>query len=112
MIKLYGIKNCDSVKKAGKYLEDSGIEYKFHDFKKDGLERNVLQNWVDVIGWEPLLNKRGTTWRKLPDEVKESVVDSNSAICVMLDNLSVIKRPVVENDGKIAVGFDSVKELV
>jgi hypothetical protein len=70
MITMYGIKNCDTIKKARKWLEAEGIEYQFHDYRKDGLDANQLKSWVSELGWEVLLNKRGTTWRKLPDDVR------------------------------------------
>jgi len=97
MITMFGIKNCDTIKKARKWLEAEGIEYQFHDYKKDGLSPEILNNWVKDLGWEALVNKRGTTWRKLPEDVKESV-DQASAIQIMLDNASIIKRPLLIND--------------
>lgn len=97
MITMFGIKNCDTIKKARKWLEAEGIEYQFHDYKKDGLSPEMLNIWVKDLGWEALLNKRGTTWRKLPEDVKESV-DQASAIQIMLDNASIIKRPLLIND--------------
>ncbi|MEH6449496.1 MAG: ArsC family reductase [Oleispira sp.] len=97
MITMFGIKNCDTIKKARKWLEAEGIEYQFHDYKKDGLSPEMLNIWVKDLGWEALINKRGTTWRKLPEEVKESV-DQASAILIMLDNASIIKRPLLIND--------------
>ncbi len=103
-MKLYGIKNCDTVKKARKWLDEAGIAYDFHDFKKDGLASEQLGKWEESLGWEILLNRRGTTWRKLPDEVRDTI-DAQSAHQVMLDNPSIIKRPVVEHDGEVRVGF-------
>lgn len=103
-MKLYGIKNCDTVKKARKWLEEAGIDHQFHDFKKDGLDPELLSHWEQAVGWELLLNRRGTTWRKLPEEVRDNI-DAQSAHTVMLDNPSIIKRPVVEQDGKVYVGF-------
>jgi arsenate reductase len=97
MITMFGIKNCDTIKKARKWLGAEGIEYHFHDYKKDGLSPDMLNAWVKDLGWEALINKRGTTWRKLPEEVKESV-DQVSAIQIMLDNASIIKRPLLIND--------------
>lgn len=104
MITLYGIKNCDTIKKARKWLDENGVAYQFHDFRKDGLEENLLRKWVKEVGWEVLLNKRGTTWRKLDDEVKEKI-DESSAIQVMLENPSIIKRPVLVTEKVIQVGF-------
>ena len=103
-MKLYGIKNCDTVKKARKWLDDQGISYEFHDFKKDGLGSEKLSEWEQAIGWETLLNRRGTTWRKLPDEVRDNI-NAQSAHDIMLENPSIIKRPVVEHDGEVFVGF-------
>jgi arsenate reductase (glutaredoxin) len=103
-MKIYGIKNCDTVKKARKWLDEQGIEHSFHDFKKDGLDDALLQRLEQAVGWETLLNRRGTTWRKLPDEVRDSI-DGSSAHSLMLENPSIIKRPVVEHEGAISVGF-------
>lgn len=97
MITMFGIKNCDTIKKARKWLEAEGIEYQFHDYKKDGLNSEMLNLWVKDLGWEALINKRGTTWRKLPEEVKESI-DQATAIQIMLDNASIIKRPLLIDD--------------
>ncbi|MFT4763671.1 MAG: arsenate reductase [Oleispira sp.] len=99
MITMFGIKNCDTIKKARKWLEAEGIDYQFHDYKKDGLSVDMLNTWVKDLGWEALVNKRGTTWRKLPEEVKESI-DQAAAIQVMLDNTSIIKRPLLIDDAQ------------
>lgn len=72
-MKLYGIKNCDTVKKARKWLDEQGVDYQFHDFKKDGLDDDLLSKWESAVGWESLLNRRGTTWRKLPEEVRDTI---------------------------------------
>ena len=103
-MKLYGIKNCDTVKKARKWLDEQGIEHSFHDFKKDGLDETLLTHLEQAVGWETLINRRGTTWRKLPDEVRDTI-DGSSAHNLMLDNPSIIKRPVVEHQGSVSVGF-------
>jgi len=103
-MKLYGIKNCDTVKKARKWLDEQGVSYEFHDFKKDGLTSEKLSEWEQAIGWETLLNRRGTTWRKLPDEVRDTI-SAQSAHDIMLENPSIIKRPVVEHEGDVFVGF-------
>jgi Spx/MgsR family transcriptional regulator len=97
MITMFGIKNCDTIKKARKWLEAEGIEYQFHDYKKDGLSPELLKSWVQDLGWEALVNKRGTTWRKLPDDIKDSI-DEASAIEIMLENTSIIKRPLLSDD--------------
>ena len=97
MITMFGIKNCDTIKKARKWLETEGIEYQFHDYKKDGLNPEMLTDWVKDLGYEALVNKRGTTWRKLPDDIKDSI-DEASAIEIMLENTSIIKRPLLSDD--------------
>ena len=107
MITVYGIPNCDSVKKARVWLAENGHAYQFHDFKKQGLPEAALDTWLATLGWEKVLNKQGTTWKKLPDEVKASVVDAASAKPVLLANSSCIKRPVIDwgKDGRVTVGF-------
>jgi len=104
MINLYGIPNCDTIKKARKWLKDNNFDYDFHDYKKLGVPEKELKAWVKIVGWETLLNKRGTTWRKLDEDTKSSV-DETSAIQIMLDNPSIIKRPVLVKDNTILVGF-------
>lgn len=103
-ITLYGIPNCDTVKKARKYLEAKGVAFDFHDYKKAGVEGASLTRWCDEAGWEKILNKAGTTFRKLPDEDKAGL-DQAKAIRLMLANPSMIKRPVVEGAGPLLVGF-------
>ena len=102
---LYGIPNCDTVKKARTWLADNGQEFEFHDFKKQGLDRATVQHWLEQLDWETLVNRKGTTWRKLSDERRAQVVDKASALDLMLENPSVIKRPVLEGAGKLSVGF-------
>lgn len=103
---VYGIPNCDTVKKARNWLSEQGIDYQFHDFKKQGVPGERLSAWMQAVGWEKLLNRQGTTWRKLDDATKASAVDAPSAANVMQEHASTIKRPVVEwADGKITVGF-------
>lgn len=103
---LYGIPNCDSVKRARAWLEDRGIAHRFHDFKKNGVPSDRMDAWIQRLGWEALLNRQGTTWRKLDDATKASVTDARSAKSVMVAHASLIKRPVVEwPDGTITVGF-------
>lgn len=104
MITLYGIPNCDTIKKARKWLQAHDIDYQFHNYKTDGMPEKKLKTWVKQVGWETLLNRRGTTWRKLDDAAKENVGEK-SAVRLMLDNPSVIKRPVLEIGNKITVGF-------
>ena len=103
-IHLYGIPNCDTVKKARKWLDTQGIDYAFHDYKKEGADPDKLESWADAAGWEALLNKRGTTFRKLPDADKADI-DRAKAIALMVEHPSMIKRPVVEHAGGVLVGF-------
>ena len=104
MITLYGIPNCDMIKKAKRWLDANHIDYQFHNFKKDGLDQDLLDSWFKDIGWEVLLNKRGTTWRKLDDDTKNAISETNAKE-LMLENPSIIKRPVLDT-GKIKhVGF-------
>ena len=106
-ITLYGIANCDTVKKARAWLQAQGRELRFHDFKKAGVPEGRLDAWLRAAGWERLLNRKGTAWRGLDDALRNTVVDAASAKRVMLAHASVIKRPVVEwADGAITVGFD------
>ena len=105
-ITMYGIKNCDTIKKARKWLEAEGVDYQFHDYKKESIQKDQLITWIDQLGWEVLLNKRGTTWRKLPDDVKDNI-DEASAITVMLENTSIIKRPVLDTGNTLLVGFSA-----
>lgn len=106
MITLYGIPNCYTIKKARKWLSDNGKDYSFHDYKKQGVPEKELRSWVKQLGWETLLNKRGTTWRKL-DEATKNSVDEASAIQIMLDNPSIIKRPVLSSGKTLLVGFSA-----
>ena len=104
MITLYGIPNCDTMKKARSWLDEQGIDYEFHNYKKQGVPEKELKVWIKQLGWEVLLNKRGTTWRQL-DEATKANVDTLTAIQIMLDNPSIIKRPVLDVDGQLEVGF-------
>ena len=109
MITVYGIANCDTVKKARVWLNSQGLEYTFHDFKKHGVPAERLPDWCQAVGWEKLLNRQGTTWRKLSAEMQASALDAAGAQALMLANPSVIKRPMVEwqeSSGPITVGFD------
>ena len=101
---LYGIPNCDTVKKARTYLDSRGVAYHFHDYKKAGIEAADLKRWVKEVGWEKLLNKAGTTFKKLSDADKADI-DEAKAIALMLANPSMIKRPVVEGGQALLVGF-------
>ena len=104
MITLYGIKNCDTVKKARKWLDAHDVEYHFHDFRADGLDEKQLKAWVKELGWEALLNRRGTTWRKLPDDLKQGI-DETGALQVMLEQPAIIKRPVLDLGDERKLGF-------
>jgi len=105
---IYGIKSCDTMKKAVTWLEANGLEYDFHDYKKQGIDSARLQTWLKQIPWDTLINKRGTTWRKLPDTSKKAVeeaIDDEKAIALMMDTPSLIKRPVLVYGDHIEVGF-------
>ena len=101
---IYGIKNCDTMKKAFAWLGDHSVDYVFHDYKKEGVTRQALEKWCDAAGWDKVLNRAGTTFRKLPDEAKQDL-DEEKAIALMLDQPSMIKRPVVETGGTVEIGF-------
>ncbi len=103
-LEFYGIPNCDTVKKARNWLEAEGRDYTFHDYKKEGADAGKLAAWAEQVGWEVLLNKRGTTFRKLPDEDKVDI-DQAKAVRLMSENPSMIKRPVVEHPGGLLIGF-------
>ncbi len=107
MIKLYGIPNCGSVKKARTWLESHNIAVEFHDFKKLGLSAELAQRWLEQSSRELLINRKGTTWRGLPEEQKTAINSNAAAQQLMLDKTSVIKRPLLEQDGKLLhIGFD------
>lgn len=106
MIRLYGIKNCDTIKKAKNWLEQHQIDYDFHDYRKDGLEQSLLEQWCDELGWENLLNRRGTTWRKLPDSDKENITQQK-AIELMLAQPAMIKRPLLDTEDQRILGFNA-----
>lgn len=101
---LYGIRNCDSVRKAHVWLSEHGLDYRFHDFRKDGLELDLLQNWADNAGWEILLNKRSTTWQSL-SVTDQADLNAEKAVKLMLKHPTLIKRPVLVWDNKVLVGF-------
>ena len=104
-ITIYGIKNCDTMKRARSWLDSNGVEYAFHDYKSAGIDRERLERWCKVLGWETLLNRAGTTFRKLPEEAKQEL-DADKAIALMLEQPSIIKRPVLDlGGGKLLVGF-------
>lgn len=104
---VYGIPNCNTVKKARVWLEENGFSAEFHDFKKKGITAEKLNEWCDVFSWEVVLNKKGTTWRKLSSEVQKNVTSQKTAVALLLENNSAIKRPVVEVNGKpVLISFD------
>lgn len=103
-VTIYGIKNCDTMKKARTWLDKNGIAYDFHDYKTAGIERERLEGWAAKVGWEPLLNRAGTTFRKLSDRDKNGLIEKK-AIALMVSQPSMIKRPVLDVGGKLLVGF-------
>jgi len=105
---LYAIPNCDTVKKARAWLDERGTPYAFHDYKKAGIERAKLAEWSEVVGWQALLNRRGTTFRKLDPAMREGL-DEGRALGLMAAHPSLIRRPVVEHGGGLLVGFDPVE---
>ena len=111
MITVYGIRNCDTCRKALKWLEDGGIEHCFHDFRKDGLAKMQVAAWLEDVGAAVLLNKRGTTWRNLSDAEKDSV-DAGKAEALIVANPTLVKRPVFEGAGTLLVGFGAAQRDV
>jgi Spx/MgsR family transcriptional regulator len=104
MTKIYGIKNCDTMKKARTWLDGHKVDYSFHDYKASGIDKPTLEGWANKVGWEILLNRAGTTFRKLPDADKGDLTEKK-AIGLMLAQPSMIQRPVLETKGKLTVGF-------
>lgn len=104
---VYGIPNCDTVKKARAWLAERGVEVVFHDYKKQGVPEAALRGWVKALGWEALLNRKGTTWRKLDPARQAAVTDAASAIALMLEQPSVIRRPVLVRGEALRVGFEA-----
>ena len=113
-MKMYGIKNCDTIKKACKWLESNGVDFEFSDYKKQPPTKVLIENWVKEIELDLLINKRGTTYRKLSEQQKEAANNTDSAIRIMLENPSIIKRPILHTGDKYIVGFkeEEYKELV
>lgn len=108
-LQVYGIKNCNTVKKALTWLDENNIAYTFHDYKKEPAALEQLETWEKEISWETLVNKKGTSWRKLSLEEQKNVVDADSANKVLLNNNSMIKRPLIESPNGILLGFDEAE---
>lgn len=108
MLVVYGIKNCDTVKKARRWLDEHGVAYRFHDLRADGLDEPMLRTWCDAVGWDVLLNRKGTTWRKL-SEAERTNLGEKRAMYLMLMQPTLIKRPVVKHGGVVLVGFDTAE---
>ncbi|MEP6674909.1 MAG: ArsC family reductase [Ferruginibacter sp.] len=106
MIKLYGIPNCDTTKKAMTWLHKNKLAFSFHDYKTQGIEKTKLQGWIKTAGLEKIFNKKSTTWRELPESEQEKVNDPAAAIQIMLEHNSIIKRPILENGKQLIVGFN------
>ena len=111
---LYGIPNCDTTKKAMTLLKQKSVDFSFHDYKQQGITIKKLEEWCEKIGWETILNKRSTTWRELDEADQKKVINQATAIKLMMKNNSVIKRPIIELDKKIVVGFneDEIKRAI
>lgn len=103
-ITIFGIKNCDTMKKARAWLDAHGLAYEFHDYKAEGVSRTKVEGWVKALGWETVLNRAGTTFRKLPDADREGLTQAK-AVALMVAEPSMIKRPVLEADGRLLIGF-------
>ena len=104
MLTVFGIKSCDTCRRARKYLEEHNIEFRFHDLREDGLDIQMLERWSERLGWQKLLNKQSLTWRKIP-EVDRNDMTRDKALAAMIENPTLVKRPVLESDKFIAVGF-------
>ena len=104
MIKLFGIPNCDTIKKAKKWLEQNNIEYTFHDYSKDGVNSEMVNNFCQQLDWQQVLNKRGTTYRQLDDATKENL-NAESAVALLVEQPAMIKRPILEKNGEFHLGF-------
>ena len=104
MVTLYGIKNCDTIKKARNWLSDNGIDYRFHDFRADGIDPATIEQWIAEAGWETVLNRRGTTWRKLDLGIQEAT-NSDNVAALLAAHPAMIKRPVLDVEGVINIGF-------
>ena len=108
MINVYGLKNCDTCRNAMKWLNNSGLMHEFHDVRETGVDAEAVGRWARAVGWESLLNRRSTTWRNLPDDVTEDV-DETRALALLVENPTLIKRPVFERAGEVHVGFKDIQ---
>ena len=106
--RLYGIANCDTIRKARRWLAHAGIEYAFHDYRRDGLDAALLAEFDAALGWQNLLNRRGTTWRRMPAATRARI-DRDSALALMGENPALIKRPILAHDGRHLAGFDEAE---
>lgn len=107
---VYAIPNCNTVKKALDWLQKNKIAFEFHDYKKKGITATILTNWCKQVGWETLVNKKGATWRQLAPDIQASITTQKAAIALMMEKTSIIKRPLIEEEGKILVlGFDEIE---
>lgn len=113
MLTIYGIRNCDTMKKAMRWLDEHGVEYRFHDYRKDGLDAAALKAWETELGWETLLNRRGQLWRKLP-QAQRDAIDRSSALQLMQQNPGIIKRPLLDLGTRRVLGFspETYRELL
>jgi arsenate reductase len=108
MIKIYGIKNCDTIKKTLKWFEANNLEYQFIDYKKTPPDASLAKAFIDALGWETVINKRGTTWRKLDDKTKAAVTE-DSAVSLIIKQPSMIKRPIIEQNGQFLIGYNETQ---
>lgn len=106
MMTLYGIPNCDVTKKAMDWLKKHKLEYAFHNYKEEGISAEKLNEWSGKVGWEKFFNKRSTTWKELPAKEQQSATNQNNAVKIMRQHNSIIKRPIIEYNGKLLIGFD------
>lgn len=105
-VTLYGIKNCDTMKKATAWLQNHAVAFNFHDYRKDGIDQNLIESFETELGWQTMVNKRGTTWRKLSDDVKEKI-NQTSAIALMVEQPALIKRPILQTETSLQIGFSN-----
>lgn len=106
MLTVFGIKNCDTIKKAFRWLDGHGVAYKFHDYKKQGVKGDIIEKAFELYGWETVINRKGMTWRQLPDEMKNTM-NAETALSLAMEKPSVIKRPILANGDRLLIGFDA-----